>query len=139
MGRFKCSQDEQPQDREDALRTATVTLLMEVARADDGVDDAERLLIEQLVERNYAVTAARAREIARQAEQQAEHSTSLYPLTRLLVRECSIEERIELVRLLWAVIFADGHVDKHEEHLVRKIADLLYVPHNQYIKAKLSC
>jgi uncharacterized tellurite resistance protein B-like protein len=124
-------------DRQQALQLATVALLTEVARADYGVSDEERETILRIIERYYSVSASRAVEIADAAENHAKDMTSLYPLTRLITRECSIEERVEIVRLLWEVTFSDGRVDKHEEHLVRKVADLLYVPHNQFIKTRL--
>lgn len=124
-------------DREQALRMAAVALLMEVARADSGINDEERRVILRIIERYYSVSAGQALEIAAAAESHADDLTSLYPLTRLLTSECSLEERIDIVRLLWKVTFADGHVDKHEEHLVRKVADLLYVPHNQFIRTRL--
>lgn len=134
---FTRASQEQPLDHEQAVRTATVALLVEVARADFGVDDAEREVILQIIERHYAVTADEARLIADEAESHADDATCLHPLTRLITSQCSLEERVEIVRLLWEISFADGHVDKHEEHLVRKVADLLYVPHNRFIKAKL--
>ena len=134
---FRKYAQEQPFDREQALQTATVALLMEVARADHTVKDEERQAIERIIERYYAVSAERAREIAAAAESHADDMTSLYPVTRLITSECSVEERIAIVRLLWEVTFADGHVDKHEEHLVRKVADLLYVPHKQFIRTRL--
>ena len=83
------------------------------------------------------MTAEQARLIADEAESHADDATCLHPLTRLITSQCSLDEREEIVRLLWEVSFSDGHVDKHEEHLVRKVADLLYVPHNRFIKAKL--
>jgi uncharacterized tellurite resistance protein B-like protein len=124
-------------DREQALRIAAVALLVEVARADSRVDEEERRVILGIIERCYSFSGEQAREMVDAAENHADDLTSLYPLTRLLVSECSLEERIEIVRLLWEVSFADGHVDKHEEHLVRKVADLLYVPHNQFIRTRL--
>ena len=131
------AQQEESLDREQALRLATVALLMEVARADFGTSDEERQVILRIIERYYAVSASRALEIAEAAETHANDMTSLYPMTRLITSECSLEERIEIIRLLWEVTFADGHVDKHEEHLVRKVADLLYVPHRQFIRTRL--
>jgi len=112
-------------------------LLMEVARADYDTSDKEEQVILRIIERYFAVSARRALEISEAAESHADNMTSLYPLTRLITTECSLEERIELIRLLWEVTFADGHVDKHEEHLVRKVADLLYVPHKHFIRARL--
>jgi uncharacterized tellurite resistance protein B-like protein len=134
---FTQASQEKPLDHEQAVRTATVALLVEVARADFGVEDAEREMILRIIERHYAVTADQARLIADEAESHADDATCLHPLTRLITSQCSLEEREEIVRLLWEVSVADGHVDKHEEHLVRKVADLLYVPHNRFIKAKL--
>ena len=134
---FARASQEKPLDHEQAVRTATVALLVEVARADFGVEDAEREMILRIIERHYAVTAEQARLIADEAESHADDATCLHPLTRLITSQCSLEEREEIVRLLWEVSVADGHVDKHEEHLVRKVADLLYVPHNRVIKAKL--
>ena len=124
-------------ERERALRMATVALLTEVARADNITSDEERRVILRIIERYYSVPASQAVEIAEAAENHADDMTSLYPMTRLIISECSLEERIEIVRLLWKVTFADGHVDKHEEHLVRKVADLLYVPHGQFIRTRL--
>jgi uncharacterized tellurite resistance protein B-like protein len=137
LKKYTCRPQEEPLDREQALRMAAVSLLVEVARADSRVDDEERGVILGIIERCYSVSNEQAREIADAAESHADDLTSLYPLTRLLVSECSLEERIDIVRLLWEVTFADGHVDKHEEHLVRKVADLLYVPHNQFIRTRL--
>ena len=134
---FTRGTQEKPLDHERAVRTATVALLVEVARADFGVEDAEREKILRIIERHYAVTVEQARLIADEAESHADDATCLHPLTRLITSQCSLDEREEIVRLLWEVSFADGHVDKYEEHLVRKVADLLYVPHNRFIKAKL--
>jgi uncharacterized tellurite resistance protein B-like protein len=134
---FTRESQQPPLDHEQAVRTATVALLVEVARADFGVEDAEREMILRIIKRHYAVTEQQARQIADEAESHADDATCLHPLTRLITSQCSLDERVEIVRLLWEVSFADGHVDKHEEHLIRKVADLLYVPHNRFIKAKL--
>lgn len=120
-----------------ALRLATATLLMEVANADDGISDSEREAITSIVVDNCSITPDEASAVAAQAERDTEHVTSLYPFTRLITAKCSMEDRIEIVSMLWKVTLADGHIDAHEEHLVRKIADLLYVPHSHFIRTKL--
>ena len=55
---------------------------------------------------------------------------------RLINRHFSQEEKNHIVELLWEVAYADGELDKYEEHLVRKLADLIYVPHRSFIRAK---
>ncbi len=120
-----------------SLQLATAALLMEVASADFNISESERETIRSIVAENYSVAPEEAAAIAKKAEKDTEHVTSLYPFTRLITAECSLQDRIEIVGMLWQVTAADGNIDAHEEHLVRKIADLLYVPHNQFIRTRL--
>lgn len=124
-------------DDDRALRLATAALLMEVASIDDGVSEVERDRIHAMVLERYDVTPAEAREIAQHAERDVDQATSVYPFTRLLNEECSLEERIEIVGMMWQVSMADGHIDAHETHIIRKIADLLYVPHSRFVQERL--
>ena len=125
------------EDSEQALRLATAALLVEVARSDGNVTDGERAAARRVIENYYSLSPEQARELVDTAERQAADVTSLYPFTRLITSECSMEDRIKIVRMLWEVTRADCHIDEHEEHLVRKVADLLYVPHSRFIWAKL--
>jgi len=125
------------QDSEQALRMATAALLMEVARADHDIKDEEREAVRRVIENGYSVSPEQARELAAAAENQTDDATSLFPFTRLITSECSMDDRIKIVSMLWEVSCADGYIDAHEEHLVRKVADLLYVPHKQFIRTKL--
>lgn len=120
-----------------ALQLATATLLMEVARADTHISEDERQAIHRAIETHYGLSPEITQQITRAAEHEAEHSTSLYPFTRLINRECDYQDKLQIIRMLWQVIRADGCTDKHEEHLVRRVADLLHVPHREFIRAKL--
>ena len=131
------SVDDSQANSDEALRSATAVLLMEVARADTRISGEERQAIHRLIETYYDIPSGQARELAVSAEQLADDATSLYPFTRLINSECSLGDRISIVRMLWEVTYADGHVDAHEEHLVRKVADLLYVPHREFIRTRL--
>jgi uncharacterized tellurite resistance protein B-like protein len=120
-----------------ALQLAMATLLMEVARADHHVSVPERRAVEQIIENKFALPPEAVDEIAEVAEHEAEQATSLYPMTRLINDECSAADKVQLIKMLWTVTRADGKIDPHEEHLVRKVADLLHVPHREFIRAKL--
>jgi uncharacterized tellurite resistance protein B-like protein len=133
IGQGKVSRDDDGPE----LQLATATLLMEVARADNSISDEERRDVMRLIENHYALSPELTQEIALSAERKAKHSTSLYPFTRLINQSCSPEDKVRIIGMLWRVTCADGYVDKYEEHLVRKIADLLYVPHRDYIRMKL--
>ena len=125
------------EDDERALQLATATLLMEVARADSDVSNEEREAVRRAIETGFSLSPEVTHTIAESAEREAEHATSLYPFTRLINRECSLEDKVDIIRMLWQVTWSDGHKDEHEEHLVRKIAGLLHVPHREFIRVKL--
>ena len=125
------------EDGEQALRLATAALLVEVARADEQITEEERAAARRVVENGYSLSPEQARELVDMAEREAANVTSLYPFTRLITSECSLDDRTEIVRMLWEVTHADGHIDAHEEHLVRKVANLLYVPHSRFIQTRL--
>ena len=129
--------DESRNDDGKELQLATATLLMEVARADNRISEEERQDVRRLIESHYALSPELTREIASSAEHKAQHATSLYPFTRLINHVCSPEEKVQIIGMLWRVTCSDGYVDKYEEYLVRKIADLLYVPHREFIRTKL--
>jgi uncharacterized tellurite resistance protein B-like protein len=124
-------------DREQSLRLAVAMLLLDVARADTEITAEERRVARQLLERFFPVSPDQSQALVAAAQLEAEHATSLYPFTSLIKRECDMDERARIVGMLWKVSRADGHIDAHEEHLVRKVADLLYVPHARFIQAKL--
>ena len=124
-------------DDERALQLAIATLLMEVARADHHVSDAERRTVERVIEKHFSLSPEVVDEIAEIAEHEAEHATSLHPMTRLINDECSAADKAELIRMLWKVSCSDGRIDAHEEHLIRKVANLLHVPHREFIRTKL--
>ena len=122
---------------EHALRLATATLLVEMSRADQQVDSAETDTVLTAIRQRFELTEAEARNLADLGHDKADHATSLYEFTRVLNDQLSREQKLHVVELLWDVAYADGRIDKYEEQLLRKIAELIYVPHPDFIAAKL--
>lgn len=125
-----------PETREHGLRLATAALLMEMSQADFTRRPEELQLVEQLVRREFDLTEAETRELAGLAEAEAQEAVSLYQFTGLINEHFSAEEKVRVVEMLWQVAYADRVLDKYEESLVRKLAELLYVPHRDFIRAK---
>lgn len=125
-----------PQATEAALRQAAAALLLEMAHMDEAVSDAERASIERMVQECFRLDAAAAAELLACAEAERQESTDYFQFTRLINEHFDTERKGHLIAALWRVAFADGVLDKHEEFLVRKIADLLYVPHGLFIGTK---
>jgi len=124
-------------DQERRLRLASAALLIEVARADYEVRPDEMAVISRAVRRHFGLSAAETVELIQLAEEAADEATSYRQFTALINANYSKAQKLQLLEMLWEVVYADAEMEKHEEHLVRKLADLLYVPHSQYIAAKL--
>jgi len=89
------------EDGEQALRLATAALLVEVACADGEITDEERVTAQRVVESYHALSPEQARELVDEAESRADDVTSLYPFTRLITSECSLEDTSTSTRNTW--------------------------------------
>ena len=130
------SADAEPQVHEHQLQLATAALLVEMARADFADDPAERDHVQALLQREFSLTAHEAERVAALGADAADAAVSLYDFTRSVDEALSTEDKIRIVEMLWQVAYADGALDKYEEHLLRKLADLLHISHRQLIQAK---
>ncbi|MEX0915821.1 MAG: TerB family tellurite resistance protein [Wenzhouxiangellaceae bacterium] len=126
----------EPDPDEQALPRAAAVLLLELAVADAGIDDSERQVIEQAILEHFELDRAEVQELIVEAARYQRESHSLHEFTHQLRTSLEPETRGELVEWLWRVGFADGHLDRHEEHLVRRLADLLGVSHREFIRRK---
>lgn len=123
--------------RERTLQLATAALLIEITRADNEVKPEEREAVTHGIQRLFGeLSDTETRELIRLAEQQASESTSLFQFTSLVDKNFSREEKIDIVEMLWRVVFADREKDVNEEYLVRKISDLLHVSHKDFIRTR---
>lgn len=120
-----------------SVELAAAVLMVEISMADSVLQQEERLVIEKALKENFNVPEDKALTLIELAEKEVDHAISLYDFTSFLNDAMTNEERARIVELLWQVAFADAVLDKYEEYYVRKIADLLYVPHRDFIKAKL--
>ena len=119
------------------LQLATAALLIEMTRADFKVEENERRVVGEAVSKAFGLTPEETAELIRLADEESQQSISIYDFTRLVDRGFSFEQKKYVVELLWRVALSDAELEKHEEHLVRKIAKLIHVPHQDFIDAKL--
>lgn len=118
------------------IRLATAALLIEMARADFDASDQERLLARDMLAGRFDLSRSEIDELMSLAELEVREAASLYEFTRLIDKQLSFEEKQEIVGMLWEMAYADGVLDKYEEGLVRKLTDLLHIPHQQMIRIK---
>ncbi|MFT5693850.1 MAG: putative tellurite resistance protein B-like protein [Oceanicoccus sp.] len=125
------------EEQESALQLAAAALLIELSRADYQQDRSEQISIENALQECFKLEPAQLEQLISLAEEENKDATSLYQFTSLIKDNYSSEQRFKLVKMLWQVALADGEISKYEDHLIRKVADLIYLSHSQFIKAKL--
>lgn len=118
------------------LTVAATALMVQLSRVDNDEDDAELRTIVDCAVRTHEVTREEAEEILKDALSQADDSTSLYEFTGMLNEHLDQQEKQALLESIWRVAFADGRIDMYEEHLIRRMADLLHLNHREYMQAR---
>ena len=122
---------------EDAARLAAAALLFEAAMSDYDLGEEERTTIQQLVREQFDLDDTDASVLATLAQQQVRESVGLHGFTSLINQHWSENDRLNLVEQMWRVVYADGRLDDHELHLMRKIQRLLHIPQKDFVSAKL--
>ena len=116
---------------------ASAALLIEVMNSDHELDERESKEFLKVLQSSLKIPEEDLMEIVRLAESEAQQATSLYEFTRLINDEYDYGLKLELIRNMWRIAFSDKRLDKYEEHLIRKVSDLIYVSHVDFIKTKL--
>ena len=132
---FDRSEDDQPTAH--SVEVAAAALLIEVGRADYESDAEEQKAIIEAIRLDSGLEDGELESLVASAQETAERSTSLYEFTTLINAQYSMDEKFDLIKALWRVAAADGDIHRYEDHLIRRIADLLYVAHTDFIRAKL--
>jgi uncharacterized tellurite resistance protein B-like protein len=113
------------------------SLIIEVALADKDFDITEINLLKIILKDSYNISPEKIDSLIESAESTVKNNTSLYSYTREINDSLNYEQKIALLDGLWKISYADGTLDKFEEHLVRKISDLIHISHGDFITSKL--
>lgn len=115
---------------------AVAALLIEVAMADHVFDLSEMQSLKLHLKQKFEIDAAQLNELIDLAKEEAADSTSLHQFTTLIHQHCNPQEKFELLVSMWELAFADKDLNKYEEYVIRKVADLIYVSHSDFVRAK---
>jgi len=116
---------------------AAAMLLLEAAWADQNITDAELDAARDAVQAMFKLTNEQVQSLVDRAKSEHDTAISMYPFTRAVNEALSMDEKRQLILLLWRLAGSDSNIDVHEEYTIRRIADLLYVSHDDFIAAKL--
>jgi uncharacterized tellurite resistance protein B-like protein len=125
---------DEPLDQQ--LRLATAALMIEMMKQDDRVEQSELETVKRSLKSRFGLSDGETEELYGLATQAAKNSTDYYQFTSLIKDNYSQEQKVQVVEYLWNIAYADGELDTYEEHMVRRIAELLYVSHKDFIQSK---
>ncbi|MBK1703421.1 TerB family tellurite resistance protein [Halochromatium glycolicum] len=127
-------------DEDHAMRCAAAALILEMTHMEEDPSERGRGpgrdLAAQLVRERFELPADEAQTLLECAEAERREATDYFQFTRLINERFAPEQKIALIESLWRVAYADDRLTTMEEYLVRKVAELLYVPHAAFINAK---
>jgi uncharacterized tellurite resistance protein B-like protein len=124
------------EELEHQLKLACAALMIEVLYADYSIDENELKTLRKALQDNFDLNEEEAENLIQLAEEERADATDYYQFTSLINEFYTQQQKRELVTRLWQMAYADHTVHKFEEHLVRRLADLLHVPHSVFIQSK---
>lgn len=139
MERFRhgFSSPEASQPRHDPVRLATAAVLLEIGNADGEFKAAEDGDVVGYLRRAFSLEEESARDLMSAADEIRTRTIDYFAITNYLRKNSSLADRIEIVRTMWRIVYADGRLSDNENYLVRKLADLLGLEHHVMIEAKV--
>lgn len=131
------SEDQNAAAMQHRLQLASAALLIEMAQADNQRHSMEFQAIHDGIMEVFDLSAEETAELIELADEEAHAATDHFEFTHLINAGFDYAGKTKLVELLWRVCLADAEMDRYEEQLVRKIAELLHIEHSDFIAAKL--
>ena len=123
-------------DKQHQQHLAAAALMVEVMVIDRKISGKELSVIKKIFEHQFDLQKSEIDQLLKLAKEEVNEATSLYQFTRLINDQFDAEKKKDLIENLWQIAFADEVLDKHEEAIIRRIAELIYVPHADFIETK---
>ena len=121
---------------EHRLQLASAALLVEMVHVDEKVTDSEETVLRRILQNKFSLTEDELAALIELAHDEKHKATDYYAFTSLINEHCDQQQKIRLVRNMWQLAYADNELSKYEEHLIRRLAELLHVPHHEFIRTK---
>ena len=154
FSKFFKKETEQPEKETDKVISACISLMIEVSMADQSIDDEEIESLKKTLSEKFDVEGSEIETLKNvlvekfdveetdlenlisDAKKNQNSSTSLYEFTRKINDEYEFDDKKNLILSMWKIAYADGNIDKYEEYVIRKVSDLIYISHPDFIESK---
>ena len=121
---------------DNSVLISAIALMIEVSLADEIMDISEVETLKNVLLKEFDVEQTKIDDLISNAKKNQNSSTSLYEFTRKINDEYNFEDKKNLILSMWKIAFADGNIDKYEEYVIRKVSDLIYISHPDFIESK---
>ena len=121
---------------DNSVLISAIALMIEVSLADEIMDISEVETLKNVLLKEFDVEQTKIDVLISNAKKNQNSSTSLYEFTRKINDEYNFEDKKNLILSMWKIAFADGNIDKYEEYVIRKVSDLIYISHPDFIESK---
>tara|TARA_B100001057_G_C22727709_1_gene902415 strand:- start:31 stop:489 length:459 start_codon:yes stop_codon:yes gene_type:complete len=121
---------------DNSVLLSAIALLLEVSLADEIMDISEVETLKDVLLKEFDVDKTKIDDLISNAKKNQNSSTSLYEFTRKINDDYKFEDKKNLILSMWKIAFADGNIDKYEEYVIRKVSDLIYISHPDFIESK---
>jgi len=121
---------------DNSVLLSAIALLLEVSLADEIIDISEVETLKDVLLKEFDVDQTKIDDLISNAKKNQNSSTSLYEFTRKINDDYKFEDKKNLILSMWKIAFADGNIDKYEEYVIRKVSDLIYISHPDFIESK---
>ena len=118
------------------LKLIALCLAFEVANADDNIDVREKDLILGKIKETLDISVLTEKEIYDVIKEESNKRVSFYDIIHDINTNLDKEEKIEILRLLWEIAYADDVLDVDEEKIIRRSAEMLGIKPSIVLKTK---
>ncbi len=125
-------------NRDHSVELATAALICELINADNQTDRREKQAYRDVLKSQFTLDDDTLNTLVSDGQETADNAVDLVQFTKIINEQCDNEQKKSILTGLWKVAYADEQLAPIEENVIRRIADLLYIPHSQFIKTKLS-
>ena len=135
---FKSHIENDDLDNQHTIELATAVLFYEVMRADHKFEQLEQDSYRKQLKKHFSLSETELETLCQLSQSKADNAADYQQFTRVINDLYGPEEKRAVLDSLWSVAYADHELSPDEDYTIRKIADLLYIPHSQFIQSKLS-
>ena len=133
---FNKKTEEAEDNSHSVLNIATAALLIEVMTIDGNMDQEEMDSVKSNLSKILELSDDEIQELIDLSQEEVSDATSLYQFTKEINANFELQQKLDLMTALWQIALADDYLDKYEESILRKIADLIHLRHSEYIECK---